>query len=322
MNTFILRGALGASALVACSHIAAAHAVLERREAQANAVYRGVVQITHGCEQSPTVTVRVTIPEGAIGARPMVKPGWTITAARGPYARAYPYLHGATIAEGVKEITWTGSSLPADQFDEFIFSVRLTDGFAPGQSVYFPVEQVCASGSHRWVEIPAAGQDAHALAKPAPFVRVMAAATATAAEPAPVTKVGTLVVERPWMRATPGGAKVAGGYVRITNTGTQSDRLVAASVPLAGRGEIHEMLTEAGIMKMRPVEGGLEIKPGQSVELRPGGYHLMFMDLTAGVKEGERVRGTLVFEKAGPVEVIFAVAGLGARAPEPGSAHH
>lgn len=325
MTISILRGALGAAALLALSQAALAHAVLERREAQANAFYRGIVQITHGCGASPTVSVRVTIPEGAIGARPMAKPGWTISTARGPYARTYPFLHGE-IADGVKQITWTGSSLPADQFDEFVFSVRMSDSFAPGQVVHFPIEQVCEAGRHDWVEIPAAGQDAHALASPAPSVRIVGAATTASAEPAgpPVVKAGSLTIEQPWTRATPGGAKVAGGYLRVTNAGPSPDRLLAASIPLAGRGEIHEMSNEGGVMKMRPVEGGLEIKPGQSVELKPGGYHVMFLDLTAGLREGEAVRGTLTFEKAGTVEVTFAVSGIGARAPAAaaGSAHH
>ncbi len=146
-----------------------------------------------------------------------------------------------------------------------------------------------------------------------------ALAGAAVAEPAPV-KVGTLTIESPWMRATPGGATVAGGYLRITNGGAEPDRLVAASIPLAARGEVHEMSVEAGIMKMRPVEGGIAIPPGGTVELKPGGYHLMFMDLSAGLKEGETVPTRLTFERAGSVTVPFAVGSLGARGPEPGQA--
>lgn len=125
---------------------------------------------------------------------------------------------------------------------------------------------------------------------------------------------GALRIEAPWIRATPGGAKVAGGYVRITNTGTQPDRLVGGSIPGSGHGEVHEMSMEGGVMKMRPVDGGVPIAPGQTLELKPGGYHVMFMGLTKGLKEGEGVDGTLVFEKAGTVEVHFDVGGIGAGA--------
>lgn len=133
---------------------------------------------------------------------------------------------------------------------------------------------------------------------------------------------GGLRIEAPWMRATPGGAKVAAGYLRVTNAGPSPDRLVGGSLPIAGRVEIHSMSHEGGVMKMRPVEGGLEIKPGETVELKPGGYHLMFMDLTGGAKEGDTVEGTLVFEKAGTVGVPFPVGGLGApSAPAAGHRH-
>jgi uncharacterized protein YcnI len=315
-----LTAALGAALAAALATPALSHAVLERREAQPDAFYRGVIQITHGCKGSPTTSVSVAIPDGAIGARPLAKPGWTISTRRGAYPKAYPFIHG-TIAEGVREITWEGGSLPDDQFDEFVFSVRLSDEFRPGEVVYFPVVQTCASGTARWTQIPAAGQDAHALEAPAPSVRIVAGAQKVAAAPGPVT-AGALTIEQPWMRATPGGAKVAAGYLRITNGGSEPDRLLAASIPLAGRGEVHEMSREGAVVKMRPLDDGIEIAPGAALELKPGGYHLMFMDLKGGVKEGEAVRGTLTFQKAGTVEVTFRVGGIGAQAPASSHADH
>jgi copper(I)-binding protein len=131
--------------------------------------------------------------------------------------------------------------------------------------------------------------------------------------PAQAVTVGNLVIEQPWIRATPGGAKVAGGYLRITNRGSEPDRLVGVSIPLAERGEVHELIREGEVMKMQPVQGGIEIKPGQTVELKPGGYHLMFLDLKAGAKEGDAVPGSLSFEKAGTAQVTFPVAGMGAQ---------
>ncbi|MGU3359572.1 DUF1775 domain-containing protein [Methylobacterium sp. M6A4_1b] len=301
-------------ALTLSATAALAHATLERKEASPNAGYRGVVQITHGCDGQPTNRVSVTIPEGVIGAKPMPKPGWTVTTEKGAYARAYPYYHG-DIREGVKAITWTGGSLPDDQVDEFTFLARVSDAFPPGSTVYFPVEQDCATGQYRWREIPAAGQDAHALKSPAPGVRIVAAASGPARTEASSVQAGGLSIETPWMRATPGGAKVAGGYVRVTNTGAQPDRLVGAAIPLAGRTSIHSMSMEGGVMKMAPVEGGLVIKPGETVELKPGGLHIMFEDLVSGPKAGETIQGTLRFERAGTVPVSFSVAPIGAMKP-------
>jgi len=124
-------------------------------------------------------------------------------------------------------------------------------------------------------------------------------------------KVGTLTIEAPWIRATPGGAKVAGGYMKIVNHGTQADRLIGGSLPVAGRFEVHEMTVENGVMRMRELARGLEIAPGATIELKPGGYHAMFMDLKQGLKEGETIKGTLVFEKAGKVEIEYRVGPVG-----------
>jgi copper(I)-binding protein len=131
-------------------------------------------------------------------------------------------------------------------------------------------------------------------------------------------KVGNLVVTAPWARATPKGAPVAGGYLSITNNGSEPDRLVGGSFAAAGRFEVHEMKMEGGIMKMRPLPRGLEIKPGETVELKPGGYHLMFMALKQQLKAGETVKGTLEFAKAGKVEVSYPVRSLGS----PGAGGH
>ena len=125
-------------------------------------------------------------------------------------------------------------------------------------------------------------------------------------------RLGELLIEAPWTRATPGGAQVAGGYVKITNKGTEADRLIGGSLPMASSVEVHEMSMTDGIMKMRRLENGLEIKPGQTVELKPGGHHIMFMGLSEGLKEGRTVKGTLAFEKAGSIEVEFRVAPIGA----------
>ncbi|MFC5421217.1 copper chaperone PCu(A)C [Bosea eneae] len=132
---------------------------------------------------------------------------------------------------------------------------------------------------------------------------------------------GPLKIEQPWTRATPAGAKVAGGYVAVTNTGAAPDRLIGGSSEIAGKVEIHEMAMNNGVMTMRGLPDGLELKPGAKLELKPGGYHIMFMDLKRQLKEGEKVKGTLTFEKAGAVPVEFSVQSVGARAPAEAHKH-
>lgn len=124
-------------------------------------------------------------------------------------------------------------------------------------------------------------------------------------------KIGPLVINQPWSRATPRGAPVAGGYFKVTNTGTTPDRLVGGSAENAKRFEIHEMSMDGGVMKMRELSNGLEIPPGATVELKPGSYHIMMMNPSRPLAKGDRIKGTLVFEKAGKVDVEFVVEGMG-----------
>ncbi|HLL26583.1 MAG TPA: copper chaperone PCu(A)C [Xanthobacteraceae bacterium] len=123
--------------------------------------------------------------------------------------------------------------------------------------------------------------------------------------------VGSIHIEHPWSRVVPKGANVAAGYLTIENRGAVPDRLVGGSSVIAGRFEIHQMTMVDGVMKMRPLEGGLEIAPGKSVTLEPGGYHLMFFDLKEPPVQGKFFKGTLVFEKAGKIDVEFDVEGMG-----------
>jgi copper(I)-binding protein len=134
-------------------------------------------------------------------------------------------------------------------------------------------------------------------------------------------KVGALQIGHPWTRATPKGASVGGGYMKITNTGTSSDRLIGGTVPIASRFEVHEMSMDNGVMRMRLLKDGLEIKPGQTVELKPGSFHAMFVDMKEPIKEGDRVKGTLVFEKAGQIEVEYVAVGVGGTPSGAGAEH-
>jgi copper(I)-binding protein len=128
-------------------------------------------------------------------------------------------------------------------------------------------------------------------------------------------KAGDLVISQAWSRATPGGAKVAGGFMTIENKGTAPDKLIAVSAEIAGKAEVHEMAMDNGVMKMRPLDKGLVIEPGKTVKLAPGGNHVMLQDLKGPFKEGQKVPVTLEFEKAGKVSVSLDVQGVGAQAP-------
>jgi copper(I)-binding protein len=147
-------------------------------------------------------------------------------------------------------------------------------------------------------------------------------AVAAAPAGAQETKAGDLVITQPWSRATPAGAKVAGGYLTIENKGSAPDRLVSGAGGVAGKVEIHEMAMNNGVMTMRPLDKGLTIEPGKTVKLAPGGYHLMLMDLKGPLKQGEKVPVTLEFEKAGKVTLSLDVQGVGAQAPMDHSGGH
>jgi hypothetical protein len=121
-------------------------------------------------------------------------------------------------------------------------------------------------------------------------------------------------VENAWSRATPPGAKVAAGYLTIRNQSASPDRLVGASSPAAARVETHTMEMKGDVMRMREVKG-YEVPARGSFELKPGGAHLMLVEIKRPLKEGERVPLVLRFEKAGEVKTELAVQGMGATAP-------
>jgi len=124
-------------------------------------------------------------------------------------------------------------------------------------------------------------------------------------------KAGPLVIDHVWTRATPKSATVAGGYLKITNTGSTPDRLIGGSADVSRKFEVHQMSMDGGVMKMRELKDGLEIPAGATVELKPGSYHIMMMNLSHPLIKGERVKGSLAFEKAGKVDIEFVVEAIG-----------
>ncbi len=143
------------------------------------------------------------------------------------------------------------------------------------------------------------------------------------AQSSSTTTVGDLTISQPWSRATPGSAPVAGGYFSVSNGSGTPDRLIGVATDLAAKAEVHEMAMANGVMTMRQVAGGLPVPAKSSVDLKPGGFHVMFMGLKQGLKEGDTFKATLQFEKAGPVEVTFTVGSIAAsKAPEPMAHDH
>eukprot|EP01032_Pedospumella_encystans_P006381 gene6381-7640_t len=131
----------------------------------------------------------------------------------------------------------------------------------------------------------------------------------TAADPggfAPVM-TGDLELTAGFTKAMLPGQPVGGGFITITNKGGEDDRLLSATSAQAGEVQLHEMAMEGDVMKMRQLNDGIAIPAGETVELKPGGLHLMFFKVSDPFKEGATVNVTLTFEKAGAVDVVLPV---------------
>lgn len=131
-------------------------------------------------------------------------------------------------------------------------------------------------------------------------------------------QAGDLVIENAFAFPSPPGALAAGGYVTITNTGTTDDTLTGGTASFAEVTEIHEMKMVEEVMQMRQLEQGLKIPAGESVKLQPGGLHIMFMQLTQPLAEGEMKPGSLTFSNAGEVSVEYKVINRGEYVAEHG----
>ena len=168
--------ALGAAGALACIGSAFAHVTLERAEAPVGASYKAILRVPHGCDGSATTAIRVRLPEGVIGVKPMPKPGWTLDVVTGKYPKAYS-LRGAKVSEGVTEVAWSGGKLPDAHYDEFVFTAVIADELLPGRTIYFPVVQDCEKGVHRWIEIPsghgAHDDQSHGGTEPAPGLKLL-----------------------------------------------------------------------------------------------------------------------------------------------------
>jgi periplasmic copper chaperone A len=174
MMTKAVRSLLLATTGIFAVSSAGAHITLENRQASVGGGYKAVFAVPHGCAGSPTVKIRVQIPEGVIAVKPMPKPGWSLEVVKGKYAAEYD-VHGSKASEGVKEVIWSGGKLSDENYDEFVLSTYLTATLKPNSMLYFPVVQECEKGVSRWIDIPedAHGGAAHEGKSPAPGVKLL-----------------------------------------------------------------------------------------------------------------------------------------------------
>ena len=115
--------------------------------------------------------------------------------------------------------------------------------------------------------------------------------------------VGSIHISQPWARATPKGASSGAAYMTITNNGKTPDKVSCVSSDASATCQIHTMTMDNGVMAMRPVEGGLEIKPGETVTLKPGSFHVMLESLKHSLEQGNTMKATLKFDSAGTIDV-------------------
>lgn len=332
-NLFFLPLIVGAA--LTLSNATQAHVLLEQSQASSDQAYKAILKIPHGCGNQPTVKVRVVLPEGFYAAQPQAKAGWIIDTINGEYENSYTH-HGQTLTSGVKEVTWSGGELPSDLFDEFIVAGQI-GSFHKETTLVFNSYQTCANGVElAWDQAPSGEHHQHGSKYPAPVLKVMAQEAEKAqsamenhndkhSDHSPhlqndAATIGSLKISSPQIKAMIPGAKVAGGYLNIENSGDQSDRLISVTSSDADRVEIHEMTMENDVMKMRQLKDGLLLPASETTELRPGGYHLMFMKPVRLFAEGEHVPAVLEFEKAGKIKLDFIVTNAKGQASD--HSHH
>jgi uncharacterized protein YcnI len=289
-----------------------AHVTLEVGEAPADSYYNAVLQVPHGCDGKATTEIDVKLPEGFIGAKPMPKAGWELEIVKGKYQKSYD-LHGQPVSEGALEIRWKNGNLSDDYFDTFTINGKFA-GIPAGTAVPFVTTQICGSdGKAVWDQIAKAGENAHHLKNPAPVVTLAAADEHghhhdDMAGMFMGVSVGDLDITSAAIKAMTPGQPVGGGFVTIVNKGKTDDRLVSVSIAKgADKVELHEMSMNNDVMTMRKLADGIPVPAGKTVEMKPGGLHMMIMGVKKPFKAGDTVRATLTFEKAGKVDLNIPV---------------
>lgn len=274
-----------------------AHAVLVDPTAQAGSNYKGAIRIGHGCEGAATTGIRIFIPAGFEGAKPQPKSGWNVSSRKAKLAQPY-VSHGKTITEDVVELEWKANTketaLPDGSFDEFAFMSKLPEKTG---AVWLRVLQTCEKGQNDWAEIPAAGTSTKGMKMPAALLTIKAEGSSNVA-----VANANVTISDSWVRPTVTGQKATGAFMKIT--AKENSKLLSVSSPIAGVAEVHEMKMEKDVMKMAAI-ASLDLPAGKAVELKPGSYHIMLMDLKSPVEKGAKLPLTLRFQdsKGGKFQV-------------------
>lgn len=276
---------------------AMAHVTLPAGGAAAGSSYTAAFRVGHACKDAKATTaLRVRLPQGFVVEDVPARPGWTVT---------------RTASEVRWEAQTPQAALPGSERTTFVVRGRTPQ--TPG-TLWFPVLQTCDQGQADWAEIPAREGDKPAF--PAARLDVLPPG------------VAAVDVRDAWARVTVQGQGATGVFARLA--APSGARLVGGSTPAAATVEIHEMKMDGNVMRMRALEQGLELPRGETVELRPGGYHLMLMGLKQPLQAGTTVPVVLRFVDAEgrtgtrelQVPVMAAPAGGGAAASAHDHATH
>ncbi|MBG9388798.1 copper chaperone PCu(A)C [Caenimonas sp. DR4.4] len=279
---------------------ALAHVSLQDSQAQAAQPYRAVFHVGHGCDGSPTKRIAVQVPAAFRGARPQPRPGWTLESKGGTVS----WTAAADAAAGDKERA------------QFVL-----EGMAPPKAgaVWFKVLQTCEKGSMDWSQVPPEGTSAASLKTPAVLLTVLGKREFAALRAQPL-------VEGAWVRSSVPGQQSTGAFMRLK--AREAVQLVGVESPAAGTADVHEMKMDGDVMRMRPL-AALELKAGQTLELAPGGYHVMLQELRQPLAAGGTVPMTLTFRNAQGVQsklelkvpVAAQAPGVAGTAPMEGHKH-
>ena len=264
---------IAACALLTGTAAAWAHITLPPGGATVGSDYRAAFRVGHACKDAnATAGIGVQLPSGFVLAHAEPRAGWKLDVQRNP-------------ANAATDVHWMAESpqnaLPSKEPAEFVLTGKLPA--APGP-LWFKVLQTCDVGSVDWAQIPASGTSTDGMAAPAVRLTVVAPG------------VATVDVRDAYVRQSVAGQSGTGAFMKLTSP--SGSRLVGISTPAAGVADVHQMKMEGDTMRMRAVQGGLDLPAGQTVELKPGGYHVMLMDLKEALPKGATVPFTLHFEDA------------------------
>jgi copper(I)-binding protein len=255
--------------LSSCTGAALAHVSLDAPRGEAGSRYQGVLRVAHGCDGAATTAIDVRLPPGVGAVHAAAQPGWKLVQNR-------------------SELSWTaepGHALPAKEKGEFAIDMQLPRQPGP---LWLKVMQRCEGSAMDWADVPAQGTSTEGMKTPAVLLDVMSPADFAAYKMLPAVEGG-------WVRAAVPGQQSTGAFMRIT--AKEPVQLVGASTPVAGIADVHEMKMEGDVMHMRAA-GAIELPAGKTVELKPGGFHLMLQDLKKPLDNGSTVPVTLVFRDA------------------------